>query len=308
MKQDHFPKKISSYDKYQALRRKSSYRADYWDFTCWCREKGIDEALYLEYRKATRKAEALCKKYGITYLFNPSQTIPEHWESGFFIEEKEIVEVLYPTEYRDLTADERKRGVRPSFLPIPIFGNRDELIIKIDLTADMGDLIKKCTDFLKYYQSFLLKNKSRMIQDRLVDKWEVYDAYDETKSFKKAVQKLNARAVNHARILNNFDVPANAPPKIKVDTARKAYYRAFALVHGEKFDPSKHKPEKLPITLRRTCDQCPEYSRCEALCPEVLDYVSQDERYQRETHMPEHTLDTLASPRSPRTGPKPTKE
>ena len=89
MKEDCLSKKISSYDKYQAFRRKPSYRKDYWEFFSWCREHGIDEAHYLDYPEATDKAEALCKKYGITYLCNPSENVPEFWERGLFIEEKE---------------------------------------------------------------------------------------------------------------------------------------------------------------------------------------------------------------------------
>jgi hypothetical protein len=62
MKQDYSAKKISSYDKYQALRRQPSYRADYWDFFSWCREHGLDESRYLDHPEATEKAEALLPK------------------------------------------------------------------------------------------------------------------------------------------------------------------------------------------------------------------------------------------------------
>jgi hypothetical protein len=308
MKQDYYSKKISSYDKYQALRRKPSYRKDYWEFFSWCREHGIDEAHYLEYAEAIEKAEPLCKKYGITYLFNPAVHISEDWGSEFFIDEKEIVDVIYPTEYRDLTEDERKKEIRPHFMPIPIFDNGNALIIKIDITADKESLVKKFIDYLKYYQSFLPKNTSRMAQDRMVDKWEVWDVYNETKSFKKAVEKLNARADNLVRLLTDLGVTTKAPQKIKVSTARKAYYRAFELVQGEEFDPDKHKPEKLPIPLRRTCDECPECATCDTPCPEVLNFVDQDQRYQRETPMPQDKLDILSSPRSHWTKPKPTME
>jgi hypothetical protein len=289
---DDFSKKISSYDKYQALRRQPAYRADYWDFTYWCREHGLDEAHYLDHPEATEKADALCKKYGITYLFNPSENIPEFWGSGLFIEENKIMEVIYPKEYRDLTKDEKEKEMRPQFLPIPVFDNGKELIIKIDLTADMGALVENFSEQLKYFQSFLPKNKSRMVQDRVVDKWEVWDTYNETKSFQKTVEKLSSRAA----------------PKINVSTVRKAYYRAFALVNGEKFNPDKHKPRKLPIALRRTCDQCPKFSTCEALCPEVFQYARQDEREQRETPMPEQKLDLLSYLPSHRRGAKPASE
>jgi hypothetical protein len=218
------------------------------------------------------------------------------------------VEVLYPSEYRYLTEDEFKREKRPRFLTIPVFKNGDDLILKIDLKADSEIILKDLIECLKYYQYFIKRNKSRMTIDRKVDKWEVCDAYKETKAFKKVVHKLNTRAANYVRFLNDIGITEKAPPKLDVSTVRKAYYRAFELVHGEKYDPEKHKPEKLPIKLRRTCDKCPEYSTCNVLCPEVLEYAVQDEKYQREAPKPEHELDILSSPRSPRKAPKPTME
>ena len=101
MRTNPLDRKISNYDRFQALRRKPSYRADYMDFTFYCRENGIDETDYFDHPEAIKKAGELCKKYGIIYLFNPSDNIAEHDNSSFFIEEKEIVEVIYPTEYRD---------------------------------------------------------------------------------------------------------------------------------------------------------------------------------------------------------------
>lgn len=299
-------KKISSFDTYQALRRKPSYRADYLDFLFWCRENNIDETKYLNHPEATKKAEELCKKYSITCLFNPSENIPEHWGSAFFINKNEVVEVIYPSEYKNLTEDEFKREKRPRFLTIPVFKNGDDLIVKIDLKADNEIILKDFIKCLKYYQYFIKTNKSRMALDRKVDKWEVWDAYNQTKTFKKVVHKLNNLAANYVRILNDMGINEKAPPKLDISTVRKAYYRAFELVHGEKFDPEKHKPEKLPIKLKRTCDKCPEYSTCKALCPEVLEYAEQDKKYQREAPKPEHELDILSSPRSPRKAPEPT--
>jgi hypothetical protein len=305
MKEKPSPKKMSNYDKFQALRRKPSYRADYWDFLFWCRENHIDETEYLDHPEASKKGEELCKKYGITYLFNPSTHIPKHLWSGFFNDEKEIVEVLYPTDYRDLSEDELRKGIQPLYLPIPIFNNGEELAVKIDLKADKEVIINKFIAKLEYYQSFLIKNTSRMTPDRKVDKWDVWEAYNQTKSFKKALIKLNERASVYARFLNDICFTANTPKTLDVSTIRKAYYRAFELVHEEKFDPKVHKPEKLPVKLRRTCDKCPEYATCTALCPDVLEYAVQDEKYQREAPKPQHELDILSGPRLHRNAPKP---
>ena len=275
MKRKNIDKKISPYDKFQALRWKPAYRNDYWDFFCWCRENSIDEAEYFDHPEATKKAEELCKKYGITYLFNPSTDIPKHWGDKYFNDEKATVEVLYPTDYRGLTEDEIEKGLKPLYLPIPVFKNGDELIIKIELRADKEVILNKIIEQLDNYLSFIPRNKTRITPDRKVDKWEVFDMYNQTKSFYKIAKKLQARAASNKRIYRNFGIAIETPPKLDVSTIRKAYYRAFELVYEEKFDPEKHKLEKLTVELRRSCDKCPEQSTCEALCPQVLEYADQ---------------------------------
>jgi hypothetical protein len=269
------PKKISPYDVIQALRRKPTYRADYLDFFFWCRENGVDEADYSNHPGAAKRAEVLCKKYGITYLFNPSVNIPLQWVDGAYIEEKDIVEVIYPTEYRYLTEDELNEGIMPRYLQVPIFKDRDELIIKIDLKADKEVIVNKFIEKLNYYHYFIIRNNSRMTSDSKVDKWEVFDAYNQTKSFEKVEQKLNTRAANYIRFIKNFGINPEGPQKLNVSTVRKAYYRAFELVYGEKYDSEKHNPNNLPVELRGTCDKCPEQSTCKALCAQAMEYVEQ---------------------------------
>jgi len=83
------------------------------------------------------------------------------------------VKVIYPTDYRDLSDDELRKGIRPRYLPISVFNNGEELTIKIDLKADKEVIINNFIETLEYYQSFTPKNNSRMTSDRKVDKWEV---------------------------------------------------------------------------------------------------------------------------------------
>ncbi|MBW1953011.1 MAG: hypothetical protein JRI66_08005, partial [Deltaproteobacteria bacterium] len=82
-------------------------------------------------------------------------------------------------------------------------------------------------------------------------------------------------------------------PKIDISTIRKAYYRAFGLVYGEKYDPDKHNPKKLPPRLTKTCSICPERENCTTLCADVMEYVSQDERYLREKLPKEDIFDII---------------
>jgi hypothetical protein len=215
------------------------------------------------------------------------------------------VEVIYPTEYRGLTEEEIKKGIKPFYLPIPLFTNGDDLIININLKGDMEVIVKRFIERLKYYHYFIQRDKSRMTPDRKVYKWEVFDAYNKMKSFEKTAQKIKDRASTYVRFLNRFGISVEGPQELNVSTVRKAYYRAFELVYGEKFDPNRHRPEKLPMELRKTCDRCPEKTTCKALCPEAWEYYMQDEKYQREIPMPEHELDILSSPRSHRKAPKP---
>ncbi len=46
----------------------------------------------------------------------------------------------------------------------------------------------------------------------------------------------------------------------------------------EDYDPNKHNRKSLTKTqLKKTCNDCSEYNKCNALCPQVLAFVKQDQ-------------------------------
>lgn len=96
---------------------------------------------YHNHPEASQKAEQLCKRFGIWYLFPPGAKIPQRWGGNYFTLEDEIVAVLYPTKYRGLSEDERKTGKKYKYLPIPVFEEGEVLIIKINLHEDKENIL-----------------------------------------------------------------------------------------------------------------------------------------------------------------------
>lgn len=99
-------------------------------------------------------------------------------------------------------------------------------------------------------------------------------------------EKLKALEVwEHRRLRKSFPEIAKEM-KIEEDTARKAFYTAYKMMYGKKYDPAKYeKPEIKKEYLKRTCEPCDKHpdngGTCDTLCPDVLEFVDQDTTYQR---------------------------
>lgn len=273
-------KKISPYDKFQALKRNPGYQAEYKEFACWCRERNINPKNYYDHPEASQKAEKLCRKYGVYYLFNPMVKLSRSRGGDYFLE-NDIVEVIYPNKYRELSNEEFSRGKRPKYLPIPIFDRGNHLVLKIDLTMGEDTIFNEVKSKINYYHYFIRNSKRRLSKDRLVNKWYVFDIYNETKSFRKTLNYILSKAKSEVTFLKSLGGDAEIP-KIDISTVRKAYYRAFELVYGETYNPEKHTPKKLPPNLTKKCSSCPEREVCDTMCPDIMEYVKQDEKYLRE--------------------------
>ncbi len=274
-------KKITSYDKFQALKRNPNYQADYREFERWCRERGITAKDYLDNPEAAQRAEALCRKYGIWYLFHPAVKLRRGFGGDYFTIEDEVVTVVYPNKYRDLSEEEINAGKNPRFLPVPVFDEGDFLIIKINLKRNKDEIKEEVNNKIDYYHYFINHDNRRLSKDKVINKWHVFDIYNETKNFRKTFSQLITKARSEVRFLKILGGDAEIP-KIDLSTVRKAYHRAFELVYSIAYDPNIHSPKKLPPKLIKTCDMCPERETCDTLCPDVMDYVIQDEKYLRE--------------------------
>jgi len=135
------------------------------------------------------------------------------------------------------------------------------LCMELNLEGNKETVLAKVENLIDVYQRHVHRKVTRDTPSRKIDKFEVWDEYMVTRNFSKIAKKR----------------------KVKVSTLRAAYYRAFELIMGEKYDPSRHnrkliKKEQLAIT----CDTCNSRQTCETLCPVVLAYCDQDYAAQKE--------------------------
>ena len=76
---------------------------------------------------------------------------------------------------------------------------------------------------------------------------------------------------------------------IDSDTAKKRFYRAAELITDGKYNRDNYKRDFWAIRipdLKKHCGICPDHpdkgGSCDTLCPDAMDFVTQDEQYQRE--------------------------
>lgn len=70
---------------------------------------------------------------------------------------------------------------------------------------------------------------------------------------------------------------------IKEPAAKKAFYKAYELIYGKKYDPADYeKPDIKKEYNKRVCDTCTERPTCNNICPDVSNFVEQDTSYLRE--------------------------
>ena len=96
--------------------------------------------------------------------------------------------------------------------------------------------------------------------------------------------------------------------KITKDAAKKSFYRAFELICGNKFDPVLFRRDYWEIRqadIGKQCKTCPNQpdngGDCNELCPDMLVYVNQDDRYQREKLGEDYQIDNLKIDENPET-------
>ncbi len=144
---------------------------------------------------------------------------------------------------------------------IQLLENNRYLRLRIDLTNSRDKIVEDIKLILADFQSIIPNINKRETQERKINRFLVWDECLIEHNFRRVAAKLGT----------------------KEDTVRKAYYRAFEDIWGEKFDPQKHSKKTLTKEqLSKTCDTCPENpnngGNCDTLCPEVLAFVNQDSK------------------------------
>ena len=65
---------------------------------------------------------------------------------------------------------------------------------------------------------------------------------------------------------------------ISIDTAKKRFYRAYELIIGKPYDGEYFKKEIISKRKQtKLCTTCPIYDTCNDPCPNVLEYIDQDQ-------------------------------
>jgi hypothetical protein len=129
------------------------------------------------------------------------------------------------------------------------------LTLEIDLRQNKEIIMAKVETIIDLFRKYSPRKSTRDTESRKIDKFRVWDEYLSIKNFSKIAEKYNK----------------------KEPTVRKAYYRAFELIMGEKYDFNKHNRQVIERTqLSKTCDVCEFHSTCDTLCPDVLGFVDQD--------------------------------
>ena len=144
-----------------------------------------------------------------------------------------------------------------------------EINLKIDLDSDVSNLLEWAEFYIKGMKSlredFIPEVKE--VRYRFEDDFiclEIWDLQKKYKNYEKTREIL----------CKEKNIPMN------YDTVRKKYYRAYELIYGEEYNPEefkKNNSEILKITLTKNCSNCSEKPTCKQLCPDVLNYVKQDE-------------------------------
>jgi hypothetical protein len=249
------------YRKLQAIIRNPQYLKDMESYE---KKHEYDENGNLTNEKEIDELEArIKKKYGLNSIIYPDDygfwiTRPEQLR-GYF----EYEPVLLLDSWSTLVKRDKK-----------LFEPEDHwLTLSIDLRNPNRDLLERIKEIVNNERKQLGILVSRTKPDGY-DRFLVWDKYKETKSF--------------AKVAKHFGTDES--------TVRKAYYRAFEDILGEKYDPQKHDRKKVEKEeLETTCDQCERHDTCIDPCPDILSYIDQDKIKLRDLQLsdPKYSGDEL---------------
>jgi hypothetical protein len=236
----------------------------------------------------SKEGRDLAQKWGLTLALHPNDELwgvkPEHGPA-LFTDPALAVKVipfgktrLIPIPPEELSPEELALAEEWSRLDFtPNLRKGRYLRLEVDMHQASKEEAKALTAwYYDFYRPLVLRHPR--LRKGKVDEWEVWNLYDQHRSLIKV-----------ARIL-----------KKKESTVRMAYYRAFAKIMKEKYDPAKHNPRQLPVFLDPDyCGRCPERDSCRDLCPTASRYADQETRPLREKPLPPSSLEKKSQPLSP---------
>ena len=202
--------KMTVEDKYQAIRRNSKYKEDYLKINKWCESNNVSFQDCLDQfisspserfiKEPKNKAvlniiKKLCDKYGLEYPIEPIISSKDlimkyndmSFDPRFYFGFKYPIELIYPTNYKDVTTKKTKKHRTPR---VPVFDEGECVTVKINLHANKKEIEKNLFPMLKYFQRFIRKTRRR---EGSINPWEVYKWH---KNFCETFREITRKIFN----------------------------------------------------------------------------------------------------------------
>lgn len=263
-------------DRVQALIRNPEYLKDLHALQDIRRVKDDSETRH-EQKSYREKYNELITRYKITVPLDPEwvkKYSKETIESAALFTDDYIAKVIPQNEARMVDVGTRiedgKEILTGRWDIGPHLRDGKYLLVELNLEEKKERILAKLESLIHLYRRHYAREVARDTESRKIDKFLVWDEYLSTRNFSQLARKH----------------------KVKVNTVRASYYRAFESIMGQEYDPNKHnrkivKKEQLAIT----CDICKSRSKCKTLCPAVFAYADQDYVGQKERQ----SIDPLGS-------------
>jgi hypothetical protein len=237
-------KRISRYERVQALIRNPQYLKDY-------NTKIKGRFNHNDYTK-------FLQEYGIEIPLDPAQWkaySQKDIEGTAIFTDDWVIEPI-PNEPSEITnLEETPEGFMGVWNLSPHLEHDRFLTVRMDLTAKKKKLLENLEGYIDLYSKHVKKLNTRDKAGSKTDKFKIWDSYKMHTSF--------------AKIAKEF--------RLEESAVRKAYLNAFSLIMGEKYDPTKHNRKSIsPEELSKTCDTCSSRSKCDTPCSDISGYINQD--------------------------------
>lgn len=138
--------------------------------------------------------------------------------------------------------------------------------VTIDLRFDKKEIIEGLHKIID------LQRKCWEIEPCNRDFVNKFHLYVQTWDLRKGSERITFRQI--ARVM-----------RTNISTVKSRFYKAFELIYKEPFDPNLFRKAKKTVhkeSLGRYCDTCKERQTCTILCPDVIQYIEQDQVKLRE--------------------------
>lgn len=148
-------------------------------------------------------------------------------------------------------------------------------VLLIDMRGSYASLKE---EFAEYLERVKRTRENPCLHDDYREDLHTYDSWmpDNSRRRKEAWQHLTVWRMRRNR--KGFAEIARTM-RMKADTAKKSFYRAFEMIEGRSYQPEDFRRDHWVIRkaeLKQTCSTCPDKKNCTVLCPDVLPFTNQD--------------------------------